>query len=252
MRRIALRSIVASLVAIPLAHAVTFSDISPSAWYASYVDRAQEAGIVSGYKDANDQPTGMFGPTSNVTVAEAAKMAVEASRIADTGAAVDTGDIQNHWAARYIKILRQRNVGERNMTFLSGKDLDRPLTRGELANMLSVSLWGAYAYGDVPPCLSETQPLFSDVTISHPEVWNIANVMRLNLMVGDNRTAYDEDASARECPPLTTFRPADALNRAEAAKVMVLAREVVERFCQENASGEGYFGYQDGPSCEGL
>lgn len=225
-----------------------FYDVTPSAWYAPFVERAQEAGIVSGYANEAGQPTSMFGPTNNVTVAEAVKMAVEASRIDDIGTAVDTSDLAGHWVESYVAILRQRT----NISFVTGKGIDRPITRGELAELVSSTLAGSFMLGDIPPCFSPTQPLFSDVHFDDARSGTISAVLRLNLMVGDGRSSYDEEAAALACPPLTTFRPDDSLNRAEAAKVMVLARDHVSRFCADNPSGEGYFGYQDGPRCNDL
>lgn len=236
-----------ALLSSSLAHGA-FNDVTSAAWYAPFVERAQEMGIVGGYTDEAGQPTGMFGPTNKVTVAEAVKMAVEASHIGNIGSAVDTVDVSGHWAEPYIAILRQRT----NISFVTGKEIDRPITRGELAELISTALVGSFMLGDIPPCFSPTQPLFSDVRFDDVHAGNISTVLRLNLMVGDNRSSYDEEAAALACPPLTTFRPNDSLNRAEAAKVMVLARDHVSRFCADNPSGEGYFGYQNGPRCNDL
>ncbi len=51
-----------------------FDDVDEGAWFAKYVAFAAEKNVVSGYKDANGDLTGEFGPTDAATRAEAAKI----------------------------------------------------------------------------------------------------------------------------------------------------------------------------------
>lgn len=56
---------------------VDFEDTDSEGWYAHYLAFAVSKGFVSGYADAEGKPTGMFGPSDNLTRAEAAKIIVE-------------------------------------------------------------------------------------------------------------------------------------------------------------------------------
>lgn len=51
-----------------------FTDVTPTAQYASMIAKAKEDGIISGYTDTNGEPTGLFGPQDPVTRAEFAKI----------------------------------------------------------------------------------------------------------------------------------------------------------------------------------
>ena len=52
------------------------SDVKSSDWFAGYFNFALEKGVVSGYKDASGNATGLCGPANDVTRAESAKMIV--------------------------------------------------------------------------------------------------------------------------------------------------------------------------------
>lgn len=60
-----------------------FRDVDTSAWYAPYVLYAYDHGYVGGYKDADGNLTGDFGPGNDVTRGEMSKMAVEVAGLAD-------------------------------------------------------------------------------------------------------------------------------------------------------------------------
>lgn len=51
-----------------------FTDVLPSTLFASAITRAAKDGIVTGYKDANGNMTGLFGPDRRVTRAEISKI----------------------------------------------------------------------------------------------------------------------------------------------------------------------------------
>lgn len=51
-----------------------FTDVTPAMLFASYVARAKQDGVVSGYTDEAGNPTGLFGPDDPVTRAEFAKI----------------------------------------------------------------------------------------------------------------------------------------------------------------------------------
>jgi len=53
-----------------------FSDVVAGSWYEPHVVSAYNQSVIDGYKDANDNLTGLFGPGNPVTRAEVAKLAV--------------------------------------------------------------------------------------------------------------------------------------------------------------------------------
>lgn len=57
---------------------VDFEDTSPTQWYFPYLKFGVTKGFVSGYTDSEESPTGYFGPSNNLTRAEAAKIIAEA------------------------------------------------------------------------------------------------------------------------------------------------------------------------------
>jgi hypothetical protein len=53
-----------------------FTDIDATAWYSDYVAYGVSKGFISGYKNADGTPNGLFGPGKNITRAETAKITV--------------------------------------------------------------------------------------------------------------------------------------------------------------------------------
>lgn len=74
----------------------SFTDVAKDAWYYQPVETLSKNGVASGYKDANGNLTGKFGPADMVTRAQAAKMLVKAFNLkASSGPAftdVNAGD----------------------------------------------------------------------------------------------------------------------------------------------------------------
>lgn len=56
----------------------SFTDVTLSTEFGSYIEKAKADAIVSGYADAQGMPTGLFGPGDRVSRAEMAKIAVRA------------------------------------------------------------------------------------------------------------------------------------------------------------------------------
>src|SRR5262249_14783121 len=81
------------------------------AWFSSYVHAAADAGIVSGYADANGRSTGNFGPSDLVTLGQTLKIAVE-------GAGFDTSRystiyVSEHptWLTPYYQVALNEGFG---------------------------------------------------------------------------------------------------------------------------------------------
>jgi hypothetical protein len=80
------------------------SDVPKTEWLASFVVELAETGIISGYRDEEGRPTGLFGPADPVTIEQLAKMAVESSGIALDGCLgeLKNGQAKEKWSEPYI------------------------------------------------------------------------------------------------------------------------------------------------------
>lgn len=188
---------------------VTLFDVSQSAWYATYVRTAAEAGIVSGYEDTQGNPTGEYGPSNRITIAEALKIAVEgAGYDSDAYGRVIASGYSDHWASKYVSVAKAENFAIAQGTL----HLDRSATRAEVASMFTSAFL-------VNIEVSPTDSRFTDVNTSTEGAASIEALSRDEVVSGDT----DENGKATG-----TFRPLDAINRAEVAKIVILAREQYE------------------------
>lgn len=58
-----------------------FADVTPTMAYGGFIARAKRDSIVSGYSNANGEPTGLFGPSDAVTRAAFAKVVTGAMQV---------------------------------------------------------------------------------------------------------------------------------------------------------------------------
>ncbi len=110
---------------------VIFEDVRTEDWFAPFVHKVAKTGVISGYKDRSGNPSGEFGPTDNVTVAQLAKIAHEFSGLDENKVRVPVINIraQNQWFEQYFasaeqlwwEVWRNRRV-----------DPSRPASRGEV------------------------------------------------------------------------------------------------------------------------
>ena len=183
--------------------AMAFQDVTTDQWFAVYVKDAAEAGIVSGYKDAQGNPTGRFGPADNVTFAQAMKIAIEAAGYSVNSYSADA-DYQSHWAAKYMEIGKEMHFD----VLAGGKtNIDRPATRAEVAAIARA------AFGVKAGSMSDAS--YTDVTASTPYANAIFGLARDGVVSGD------KDASGN---PLHRYRPGSPVNRAETTKIAMEAR----------------------------
>ncbi len=190
--------------AAPVMTKTTFSDVPPSAWYVGYVEQAVTLDIVAGYRDSNGRLTGKFGPGDNVTVAQALKMAVEASGY-DVSKYTVGDQWHNVWYGPYVGVAQT----ERFSFFVNRlKDFDVAATRGEIAQIVTDAFrLTLQPNGELP---------FTDVPSSD------AHAMAISKLYGDGVISGDTDAYGHATG---TFRPGDRINRAEAVKLIMRARE---------------------------
>lgn len=181
---------------------VAFSDVSETEWYTPYVKAAAEAGIVSGYKDAQGNLTGTFGPADNVTLAQSAKIAIEGTGFDVSGLAIDP---RASWWFPY-----EYYAGMKKFDIQIGQHPEWPATRAEVAQMI------ADAFGlDM-----ENDPAnhYDDVLWDTPHAHAIAALTEGGVVSGNT--------VPNDFGPTTNFRPNDYVNRAEVVKMIVKARAV--------------------------
>jgi hypothetical protein len=188
-----------------------FTDVSDDAWFAPYVTSLAEWGIVSGYRDAAGRTTGRFGPGESVTVAEILKMAAESARIDESAcSAPRRPEAAGHWAAAYVGCAEVR--GARVLAPDYSASLNRAATRAEVLAVMHD------LFGDEVPSVYAT---YDDVA-GHRFESDVAYASLLKVVSGDTNAAGNT---------MGTFRPDDPVNRAEAAKILVL--RIKERARQE-------------------
>lgn len=183
---------------------ITLVDVSQSAWFTPYVSQAVELGIVSGYRDVYGQPTGKFGPSNNITIAEALKMASEASGYNEDAYASTIASNVNHWASAYVSVANAENF----MVMDESPRLDRQATRAEVTALIA----SAFSV--------EVQNTFTGTTYSDVDV-NTKYATSIEQLTIDNVVSGDTGANGAS---LGTFRPGDLINRAEVAKMIITAR----------------------------
>lgn len=197
--------------------AVILKDVPQSAWFAAYVRKAAEAGIVTGYKDKAGNPTGRFEPSSNITVAETLKIASEGAGYDEGVYAAKISSGTNHWASPYVSVAR----GENFPVVLPRLPLEQRATRGEVAAMLVAAF---RARTDTSMSNS-----FADVNAATEFGTAIEALSRDKVVSGDT------DANGNV---VGTFRPGEYINRAEVAKMIMSARAAYGEPGKGRAPGE--------------
>lgn len=110
---------------------VVLRDVPLKEWFAPYVRSIAELQLVSGYRDADGNPTGAFGPADPVTLEQVAKVAVLAAGIDATSCRVPPANLSasGAWSAQYVGCAEQRDWA----VFADPlSDLKRPATREEV------------------------------------------------------------------------------------------------------------------------
>lgn len=187
-------------------NSVIFTDVQTSVWFATYVQQAAQAGIVSGYKDSSGHPTGKFGPSKDITLAEALKMSVEGAGYDSElfGSLVDS-DLRQHWASAYVAVAKSENFA----VPMSREKLDRPATRAEVSALFTA------AFGIDTSKVTAVDSRYVDVKTSTTYAPSIEALSRDKVLEGDTDVHGN---------PVKTFRPTDPINRAEVAKMIIVAR----------------------------
>lgn len=186
---------------------VVYKDVIVASWYAPYVSSVIEDGIAEGYKDVNGKLTGEFGVDKPVTRAELLKMALEAADITVDPKLPPPRNLtaQGSWAAPYIRYAENDQL----TVFPVGTDVHAPASRGQVIQTI-LEVFGIPVgtkpgdYTDLPP--------------NHPFAAALGTATYYGMLDGDT----DENGN-----PTGTVRPNDNVNRAEVAKLIALARELL-------------------------
>ncbi|OIO55364.1 hypothetical protein AUJ46_01580 [Candidatus Peregrinibacteria bacterium CG1_02_54_53] len=184
---------------------VIFGDIPVGQWFTAAVRRVLDAKVMSGYRDAEGVPTGQFGPSDPVTLAELSKIAHRLASIDETKIHTEPENDQakGTWFAPFVASAEQRSW----LVFLNRSvNPLRPATRGEVvATFLQVlNVPREWPMGT----------MFRDVSPTIPYAACIETAASHGLVEG-----YTDDQGT-----LTgLFGPADPVNRAAMAKMISTA-----------------------------
>lgn len=172
---------------------VVFADIPVAEWYACPVWGVIERRIFSGYRDEGGNPSGLYGPGDSITLGQLAKVATQLRGIEVTG--VTTG---KKWAASYMSAAEKMGL----TAFTKKLNPDMPATRGAVIQTLLEAL-------KIP--MQDSSAPFFDVPADSMYSKAVSTGTILGIVSGDDNA--------------NTFRPNAPINRAEVAKMIVMALE---------------------------
>lgn len=182
---------------------VQLQDVLQSDWFSTYVFESAKRGILSGYKDAEGNPTGTFGPANNVTVAELSKIAHRMAGISEEAFANTTPKNTagaGQWFSPFFASAENRGW----IIYAEGTiDPTRPATRGEVLATLMQAF-------DVPLHWQKGN-VFTDVPVMHPFAAAIETAAKDGVITG--RKNADGTSTG-------TFDPDASITRAEIAKII--------------------------------
>jgi len=181
---------------------VVFTDVPLDTWFAPYVNTSIRTGIMSGFKNNQGNLMGLFGPESNVSIAELVKIAHELASIDETKARWIPRNLRarDTWFAQYFASAENRGW----LAYTNARlDPGRNATRGEVVATLLQAL-------DVPRNWAKGQ-MFTDVTVDTQYSSSIETAASAGIVSG-----YED----------SEFKPDAEINRAEIAKIISLAIEL--------------------------
>jgi hypothetical protein len=194
---------------------VTFTDVPTREWYAPYISQVLKTGIMSGYKDSRGNPTGKYGVSDNVTIAQLSKIAHELANIDENRTRTRTTNLRAHgtWFEQYF-------ASAEYLEWLVFKDhrIDpgRPATRGEVVATLLQAL-------DIPRYWGKGD-MFTDVYRYTDYVSSIETAATDGVVSGFTNS---------EGTPTGAFGPEMPVNRAEMAKII---KNAIELYKEETSS----------------
>ncbi len=196
-----------SLQATVSGERVVFKDVKTKDWFAYFVYKVAEGGIVSGYKSAEGKLTGRYGPANPVLRSELLKMVMEAAKVnlKDHPGTPRNQSARGQWSSAYAKAAEDLGLS----VYVPEVDISKPATRGEVVQTVLEAL-------HMP--IGNHRADFSDVPLAHPYTNAIGIAAFLGIVSGD------ADAAGK---PTGKFRPEDSITRAEVAKIISLATDLM-------------------------
>ena len=172
-----------------------FPDVRAGDWFAAYVTALTEAGVVDGFDD------GTFRPQSSVSWGQALKLVLLASGYPEQ-APVETkdGEPASHWASGYLAYAEKKGF----VAAGSVSDLDKPLTRNDIADLCAAALELTEAVSPSP---------YTDSSRA-----SVLKLFAAGIMEGSF------DAAGKR-----VFKGGDAITRAEICAVLVRVTDYVDR-----------------------
>ncbi|MFH0770710.1 MAG: S-layer homology domain-containing protein [Candidatus Peregrinibacteria bacterium] len=207
MRQNAIQNKTLEFVTVSLdGKSVPFTDVPISAWFAPFVYKVASTGVITGYRNAEGEATGIFGPGNFVTIAELAKIAHRLVGLDETLTRSEPENVlaQGKWFAPFIASAEENGWQIYQNTRI---DPTRPATRTEVvATLLQIY--------DIPVLWAKGK-IFSDVTRDLRFADCIETAAADGLVEGTENPAFRP-----------AFRPDDPVNRAELAKMLSNAMEI--------------------------
>lgn len=197
---------------------IEFRDIPQDSWFAPFVFTAAKFGIMAGYKDSHNVPTGMFKPEQPITLAELA--AITHRVVGDTPKTPSPKpqniNARRTWFAPFFASAEQQG-------WLAYMDPDvdplKPASRGEVVVTLLHAL-------DIPLQWPKGK-LFSDVVLQTPFAAAIETASLEHLVTGQ----ADSEGNLTG-----TFGPEQPVNRAEMAKIISQVLELIRKKASSSSS----------------
>jgi hypothetical protein len=179
---------------------IPFVDTPEEQWYTAYISEVKKSGLISGYKDDKNNLTGYFGPTDEVKLSEALKITMSVFNTELDRQTIPQNVLsQNHWVREYFATAEKLGLTiAKNPT----ENPNRSLQRGELVRII-------LEIKKIAPDKNISNP-FTDLDKSNENYGYILKAYQLKIIKGDSKN--------------NTVRPYDYINRAEAVKVILLAK----------------------------
>ena len=180
---------------------IPFLDVNDTAWYMKPIAFFKSQGWASGYLDPEGQATGLFRPDKPVSYAEATKWAFAAAGIVPSGEATTENTYAfGHWAGSIIAEAESRGL----TAWTSLPNPDKRISRGEMVQLV-LEVFGQ----TIPEALRSP---FPDMSEDDPYFDAIEYARSKGIVQG-----YGD----------FTFRSDNLLSRAEAAKIIQFAYDIL-------------------------
>lgn len=186
--------------------ATQFADVHTTDWFYPYVKQMNEAGILTGYKNADGTMSGVFGSANAVNLAELAKIAHVMAHIPEPAMSlVPVNSLaRNAWYSAYIASSEIRHWW---LYDAPSADVTRPATRGEVLVTLLQAM-------DIPVHWAKGGA-FADVMANTPYAAAIETAAERGWVSG---------TPVVDGQPI--FQPLQPINRAALSKILSKMMEV--------------------------